>query len=176
MNIGKTLGGRPALFLILAVLGGAIAMTLVFWPMLQRVRDLERQKLLMTEDINLVNGLMKTQNKNNLGPQLVTLNDAAKVMEEIVALGNTQAITFLSMARQDKNKSSYKKIDTLPVDLETQSTYKQLGLFMGALNDLLKGIVLVETFQIVRDGQAPDKVRSKMHIHICLKKEGHGKK
>ena len=176
MNIRKIIEERPVLFLILILLGGAVIVILVFLSMLHRLQEFESQERLMAEDINLVNGLMRTRDQTHFSPQLVALNDAATVMEEISALGNTHSIIFLSMARQDKSKSAYKKIDTLPVDLETQSTYKQLGFFMGALNDLRRGIVLIDSFQITRDAQEPGKVRSKMHMHICLKKAVRGKK
>jgi len=97
------------------------------------------------------------------------LNDASLVMQEISDLGHAHGITFLSMLNQDKSKLSYKKINTLPIDLEIRTTYQPLGLFMGGLNDLHRGIVLIDSFQMMTDTQEPDKVKAKIHIYICLK-------
>jgi hypothetical protein len=46
---------------------------------------------------------------------------------------------------------------------------------MEELKNLQHGIVLVDSFQISRDAQGLDKVKSKMHLLICLKDKDKGK-
>ncbi len=167
---------RLTQILILTLLGGGTVIILVLLPMMHRVQGFEYQERRMAKDAKMINDLMKTQGSDHVSPRLIALQGTPMVMEEIAALGNTHSIIFLLMASQEKSKSSYKKIHTLPIDLETQSTYQQLGLFMGGLNRLRRGIVLVDSFQIIQDMQEPGKVKTKMHMHICLKKEGNGKK
>jgi hypothetical protein len=176
MNISKMINERPFLSLVLICFGSAIIIIGVLLPMGHRIRELSRQEQLMMEDIKLLSGLLKNQEVKNMISPFVTLNEASKAIEEFLVLGKTQSITFLSILRHDKDKSLYKKIPTLPVEMETQSTYQQLGLFMTGLNKISQGLVLVESFQVIRDTEDPNKIKSKIRVHICLRKQEHGKK
>jgi|CXWL01.1.fsa_nt_gi hypothetical protein len=176
MNIEKMINDRLPLILNVTLAGGAMIGVFVLLPMMDRVKGLKDVESFMAQDSGQVSGLLRKRDKNSLNQQLLNLKDASKVVDEITAVGMVHSIVFLSMSSQEKNKSLYKKINTLPVDLETQSTYQQLALFMGALKDLSQGIIFVENFQINRDTEESGKVRSKMRLHILLKVKGNGKK
>ena len=182
MDFRKINSSGMDLIFILALLGGTIAfMVFVLLPMVHRVSDLTSQNRMMTDEIKLVSNFFKTKGSDSIRGQLVSPSEVSPALEEIAVLGNRHTITFLSIVRQDKGKPSGKngkngkKSDaSLPIQLETLSNYKQLGLFLGGLNDLSQSVVLVDNFQIIRDKGEPDKVRSKINMHICLKSEGHG--
>lgn len=176
MSIWKMIDEQISLVLTLTLLAAAAVIMLVLLPMMHHFQELEVKENFLMKDAGLINGLIRAQGNDHSNPKLIAFNNAPIVMGEIADLGNAHSITFLSMVNQDKSESSYKMISTLPIDLETQSTYKQLGLFMGGLDELRQGIILIDSFQIVMDTQEPDKVKAKIHIHICLKKEGNGKK
>lgn len=175
-NILKVINERMSLVLATALLGSALISVFVLWPMARHLQDLDQQGRLMAQDIKRINGLIKTTEDIRLGPQLIAIKDVSLVMDEITALGDTHAINFLSVVSQERTKSLYKKISTQPIDLETRSSYRQLGLFMNGLNDLRRGIVLVESFQVVSNEQSPQAVKAKMRLHICLKEKNNGKK
>jgi hypothetical protein len=149
----------------LTLAGAAIVIMLVLWPMIYRIQAIGDQESLLAKDIRLVNGL----EKDHPDPPLIVMSGASKVMQEIVDLGNKDSVTFLSMVNEDKSKLAYKKINSLPIDLEIQGTYKQLGQFMGGLNDLSRGIVLIDSFQMKMDAKEADKVKAKILLYICLK-------
>jgi len=169
MNILKTIDEHISLILNLTLAGAGAAVILVLLPMMYHLQGLDGQENLLAKDTSLVNGLINAQEKIHPDPPLITFNEASQVMQEIVELGNRDSITFLSMVNQDKSKLAYKKIDALPIDLEIQATFKQLGLFLGGLNDLHKGIILIDSFQMKMDAQETDKVKSKILLYICLK-------
>ncbi len=169
MNMGKMINEQIALIVTVTLLGAAAVILLVLLPMMYRAQGFDSRESILVKDAGLIDDFIKTRDHNRSEASLVALNDAAIVMQEITDLGNAHAITFLSVVNQDKSKLSYKKINTLPIDLEIRTTYKQWGWFLGALNDLTRGIVLIDSFQIMRDTQEPDKLKAKIHMYICLK-------
>lgn len=173
-----------AAVLILLVGVGVVA-ALVILPMMKRADGLRSETRLVTQEISRVRDFMKANDSGLTGNRLISSHEAALALEEITVLGNKHEIAFLSMVRQDKAKVSSKKLktanasrlfNTLPVELETRSTYKELGLFLGGLNDLRESIILIDDLQIAQDKRDPGSVRSKIRINICLKNEDHGKK
>ncbi len=168
-DIWKIFNEQIVLVLNVTLVGAGAVIMLVLLPMVFRYQGLEGQEGLLNKDSSLVNNLIKGKGIGLPDPPMITLNDASRVMQEIVDLGNEGSITFISVINQDKSKISYKKINTLPVDLEVQGTYKQLGRFMGSLNELRRGIILVDSFQMKADKDAADKVRAKILLYICLR-------
>ena len=173
MDLKKINKDQMNVILIFAMLAGAIIVgVLVLLPMTRSAHDLGSRTRLMDEEIALVNNFIKSNDHSLVRGKLITVNEASLALEEITALGNKHEIVFLSMVRQDNVKSTRKKTkvdNALSIELETRSTYQQLGLFLGGLNDLSQSIVLVDNFQITRDKPDLSKVKTKIHIKICLK-------
>lgn len=157
-------------------MGSAIVGIFILWPMMKGLQDLDYQERLMARDIKSINGLINKSENSHLYPQLIDRKNVPLVVNEIMALGNAHSINFLSVISQDKSKSLNKKFNTHTIDLETQSTYEQLGLFCYGLNGLHSGIVVIESFQMIADKQNPDSIKTKIQLQIYLKKEASGKK
>lgn len=176
MNIPKSAQEQFRLmFLASVVLGGGVFAGIVV-PMAHQVEELKQQRILIAGNMDIVKSAMAKAANDPNASRLILLSETTKVISEITALGARQSVTFLSFVQQDRKRSNQGKVSTLPVQLETISTFKQLGIFMDELNDMTSGIVLIDGFQVSSDKNAPEKVRSSIRMHICLKKDVNGKK
>jgi hypothetical protein len=163
---------RVPVLLGAALLGVFAVAVLLLGPMIHRLDAFRYQERLLAEDAKLLSGSIR----HHRDAGLIGLKDVPVLIDEITDLGAAHAITFSFLDYQRKGKTLNKNMDTLAVAIETQSTFRQLAIFMGELNHLRHGMVLVDSFQITRDAQEPAKVTSKMSLQICLKKEARGKK
>lgn len=164
--------GRPIfqfIFLLILFLGGV----LMNISLNHRLELMDLQNKQLRADILLLREVLRSRDQEK-GARLITLNETPKTVEEVLALSQKSGLKVLSIARHDKKKSTYRKMDTLPIELETSSDFQSLGLFMNGLNNLSQGMVLVENFVIARDVQDFNKVKSKIRLHISLKKGRHG--
>jgi len=165
----KMIDQHISLILNLTLAAAAAVIVLVLLPMMYRLQGFDGQEGILAKDSSLVNGLISAQEKVHPQAPMIVFTEASKVVQEIVDLGNQDSITFISMINQDKAKIAYKKISTLPVELEVQGSFRQLGVFMGDLNDLRRGIVLIDSFEIKKESPETDNVKAKVLLYICLK-------
>lgn len=175
-SILKEIDERINMVLKISLVLGVLILAAVIFPMANRVKELKRQEVLVSSNARLLTGLMKKDSTDQVGPMLISPNKVSEVIEELTALGSEHSVTFLSLIQQDKKKSNYKKMSVQPVELETRSSFKQLGSFLGRINGLSQGIILIDSFQVFADENDQDKVRSIIHMYILLKKEGNAKK
>lgn len=176
MNITKLLNGWAHLVLTASIVLGAGFFAFVLVPKHCQVEEFKYQNNQMDGTERVIDSLMTKIIIDKDAPRLVALNETPRVIEEITALGGKHSIIFLSVLQQDKKISKLKKINALPLQLETISTYKGLVFFMDELSRLHSGIILIDDFKISADKQEPDKVRSNILLHISLKKDRDGKK
>jgi len=90
------------------------------------------------------------------------------VMEEVTELGKTLGIDFRSIRPEaiQKDASGY---SFMPVEMKLESSYKELGQFIGSLKGLKKGFVTVEQFDMSRDAKIFPKLSSRLLVKIVLR-------
>ena len=98
---------------------------------------------------------------------LIAEKDIPLAMEELTTQGKLKGINFVSMTpgQIEEPKTAYK---ILPIEMEIESTYKSLGIFLGLLGDLEKSLVTVGSFGIKADGKTSPKRKTKLVVNMYL--------
>ena len=92
----------------------------------------------------------------------------SSLIEELTQLGKELGVDFRSIRPQqiEETPLGYR---LLPVEMKLESSYKELGLFMGSLRKLKSGAITVANFQIDRDEDVFPNLNCRLFIKIALR-------
>lgn len=103
--------------------------------------------------------------------RLVSESDLSTAIDELARRGRALGVNFLSITPKealDSGKPAYKVV---PIDLETRSTYEQLGTFLGTLDELERSIVTVESFTVAPEKDNPQQLETRLELHLFMASE-----
>ena len=98
---------------------------------------------------------------------LIAEEDIPLAIGELTSQGKLKGINFISMTpgQIEEPKTAYR---VLPIEMEIESTYKGLGIFLGLLDDLEKSLVTVGSFDIKADGKISSRRKAKLVVNMYL--------
>ena len=104
---------------------------------------------------------------------LPTQKELSWVMDEVTETGKGLGIDFRSIHPEaiQKDPSGY---SFMPVEMKLESSYKELGQFIGALRTLKKGFVMVERFEIARDEKNSPKLNCQLLMKLIVRPSNNG--
>lgn len=104
---------------------------------------------------------------------LTTEEGVSQAIDELTRHGKLKGINFISINPKEikKEKGSLYKI--LPIQMEIESTYGQLGIFLGSLDELEKGTLTVEGFDINPDKKDSSRFMTDLVVNMYLLDEEH---
>jgi hypothetical protein len=107
------------------------------------------------------------------GPEnLLMRKDVSRAIDTITKTGEAFDIDFVSI--RPKAPQSFEGYKRLPILLELESSYDDLGLFLGVLAKLKIGVAAARGFEIQRDVKILPKILSRVEIDLYLKIEPDG--
>lgn len=158
------------LIIILVILGGAAIFLLVFaWPLWGRIRLINNELGIMEEQLVIARKDVESALKLQFQGRLLSRAEISMAMDEITKTGRTFDINFLSISPREIEDIDGSVCQRMPVAVETESEYKDFGLFLGALADLKESVVTIRNFDIERDEAILPRIQSTMVIDIYLK-------
>jgi len=93
--------------------------------------------------------------------------DVSAAIDELTRLAKSKDINLISTTPlQIKGKEDLYKI--LPIEVEIESVYEDLGVFLGSLDKLEKSLATIDSFGVVPDKEKPLNLRTKLVINIYL--------
>ncbi len=104
----------------------------------------------------------------NINKELITKEDITLAMDELTRQGRLKGINFFSITPREIEKAEYFSCRILPIEMELQSTYENLGIFLGLLDNLEKNLVTVKAFNITLDKKDSPKLKTKLVVNMYL--------
>ncbi|HLD49593.1 MAG TPA: type 4a pilus biogenesis protein PilO [bacterium] len=161
---------KPALWIAGVSAGAGILVCLFLYPPL--VRDLGR----LSEECRRAEAravearpLIKAFKTAALLPGFIREEEISETIRELTSQGKSRDIRFIGITPQAVTKPQDSGYPVVPIEIDAESGYQDLGLFLGALEELKKSLVTVKDFHIVPDRDAPAKLRTKLTLWIYLK-------
>lgn len=99
---------------------------------------------------------------------LITEEDISLAIDELTRQGKLKGINFFSMVPKKIEKSEDFPCKILPIEMELESRYDNLGIFLGLMDDLEKSLVTVKSFNITPDKKDPRRLKTKLVINMYL--------
>ena len=156
-----------------AIIVAAVAIVIIIFvlmaaPLLTKVRALGSEVKALDQEMMSARQAVELQDKFQQTGNLLTRQKVSLAIDEITKVGATQSINFLSISPQKIMRIEGSKYPVLPIQMELQSEYQDLGTFLGALEKLEGSIATVKSFQIERDQQNLSQVRTMIVVEIHL--------
>lgn len=158
------------LIIILVILGAAVLSLAVFaGPLWGRIRLISNELAIIEEQSAIARKDVESALKLQFQGRLLSRAEISMAMDEITKTGRAFDINFLSISPREIEDIEGSVCQRMPVALETESEYKDFGLFLGALADLKESVVTIRNFDMQRDEAILPRVQAKMVIDIYLK-------
>jgi len=101
---------------------------------------------------------------------LVTGQDNSLAIGEMAKKGKASGINFVSITpREIREEGPFYKV--MPIEVETESTYEQLGLFLGLLDELDKSLVTLEACTVTPHTKDGWVLKSSLVLNMYIAKE-----
>jgi len=101
--------------------------------------------------------------------KLISEEDVSWAIDDLTKNGKLAKVNFISITpkqtEEAKQAASYK---ILPIEIEMESAYEDLGIFLGLLDELESCIVTVINFNITPAEKGATKVKTKIVVNMYL--------
>ena len=99
---------------------------------------------------------------------LLLENDISAALEDLTRAGKIHKVRFSSLTPREASADSGSGYRSLPVEIEAESGYQEMGIFLGDLENLPKGLVTVESFDLTPDSRNPALFKSRLSLNLYL--------
>ena len=100
--------------------------------------------------------------------RILITKDASHAIREVTDHGRLNGINFISISPKKVRKEKGSRYKILPIEMEIKSTYEQMGIFLGLLDELEKTLVTVKSFNIIPGKKGPSKLTADLVIYVYL--------
>ncbi|MBL7068366.1 MAG: type 4a pilus biogenesis protein PilO [Candidatus Omnitrophica bacterium] len=101
--------------------------------------------------------------------------DISLAIDELTRFGRLKNVNYISMTPKEGRKKKHLHYQILPIEIETESTYEDLGEFLGSLDELEHSLITVDSFRItphkakeISDEGDLSNIKSKLVINMYL--------
>lgn len=171
MKIGK-IELTQAQFIIAVIAGiavGAIVIYVLFYtPLIRELRMKYIECKAIEADALDARNIIESAGKVYGERVLTSEEDVSQAMDELTKHGRVKGINFISINPEEIKKEKGTQYKIVPVKMEIESDYEKLGIFLGSLDDLKKGLVKVKKFDITSDKEDPSKLLTDLVVDVYL--------
>lgn len=157
---------------LIKIISGAAAIVIIgtylflYRPIISRLKIQHLKCRTIESEANqareAIAGLKKKDKKT-----LLNEADVSAAIDELTILAKSKDINLISITpRQIKEKKASCKI--LPIAMEIESAYEDLGVFLGSLDSLQKCVVTLESFNITPERTGALNLNTKLTIDMYL--------
>jgi len=161
--------------MILVVPAAVIAVVIgvyfvLFAPLMQELRAKYLECRSRENDVLGTRNIIDSAGKIYSDRVLMTEKDVPYAIDELTRHGMLKGINFISMIPQKVVTKTVQGVryKVLPVEIELESTYEQLGIVLGSLDDLEKALVKIQSFDVRPDEADPSKFITDLLVYIYL--------
>jgi hypothetical protein len=156
------------------ILGVALMSVFAFiLPLWYKAARLTEEVRILDGELGAIRRLVDENGKMNGEQRPIAKGQASLAINEIMETALALGLDLLSTSPKNVIKDKNSQYPVLPLRLELKSSYKNLGLFLGRLQELQKSIVVVDEFHIKRDAVILPDIYADVTVHLVLK-EGEG--
>ena len=158
----------PVAGLLLVSAGSVYA---IFYAPLTRELQKESVRLAAAEkEVSSAHAAIASYNTPNaagLGRRLLTEQEAPEAIDELSKAARIQKVRLVSLSpgQPVESGADYR---TQALELEADSTFQDLGIFLGGLEKLPKGIITVKGWDATPDPKAAAKLKSRLTLELYL--------
>jgi len=172
-----------------AIFGALILFTVLFLLLLAPVRrsvavkkdEWKRLEVQLAENRARLQSFSKTDKSaieaelEDLRGRLPLKSSTADILNELTKRGKELSVEFISIAPQEgkaisppQGTSGALKYKILPIEINMRAGYRNLGEYLGVVENLGSGFATVGEFRIGKDPQAPPKLNIRLVVYTYI--------
>ena len=158
----------------IAIISAAVTIVLIglylilYRPFISQIKALASESKSIEHEVSQARGSLATLKAQDINKGIIGEADTAPAIEEITKQGKLNGITFISITPAEVKKSQHPQCRILPINMEVEGSYKELGIFLGTLDNLKKGLVTLKKFSIGSDEKNPQKLISNIIADLYI--------
>ena len=155
------------------IIAGVVLAIIVYYSLMaslfSKVRRVGGEVKALEREMAAARQAIGSQEKFQQTGDLLTRRKISLAIDEITKVGATLNIDFLSISPQKIMKPKGSKYPALPIRMNLQCGYKDLGLFLGALEELKQSIITVKSFQVEVNQQILPQIKTDLIVEVYLR-------
>ena len=162
---------------VTAVTAGAAAglfFIVLIMPLWSKAGRLLGEVKALESEMTVAREALDKSKKIKRGADFVSRNDVSRAIDEMARVGAELNINFLATNPQMIERPEGATHAILPIRMEIQSEYKDLGAFLGALEHLEKSLVTVRELSIRGEPAVLPRLTTEIIVEIHLKESERG--
>lgn len=153
-----------------AGVSAAVIFGLAFiYPLLGKIQAVRSEWEAVDQKLENARRMIRLGEKIPAQGRLLKREEISLAIDEITKKGKAVNINFISMIPQKIGPAQAPGYQQLPIRMELESEYKNLGMFIHALGDMEEAVAIVHQFKLSRDEETPSLVKADMTINLLLK-------
>lgn len=112
--------------------------------------------------------LKRSGGTQSVGTKLLDESDISSAIDELTSMGKLHKVRYRSLTPREAPADTGSGYRALPVEIEAESGYRELGIFLADLETVPKGLFTVESFDLASDPRNPSLFRSRITLDLYL--------
>lgn len=161
---------KERLIVIVSVAIAIIAIGLylfLYGPLVGKLRVASAEYKTIEADLLLARDSIAALKTAETEKGLIAEEDTHFAIDELTRQGKLKGANFISITPMEIERSDY-QYRVLPIKMELESTYEQLAVLLGSLDDMEKSLITVRDFNITTDSENPEKLITKLMVDMYL--------
>ncbi|MBU4590248.1 MAG: type 4a pilus biogenesis protein PilO [Candidatus Omnitrophica bacterium] len=156
------------------VIAGAIAVVLVgvyaflYRPAINKCRQAGRECRAVDAEVLQAREAISLLGQVVTKRALISERDISTAIDELTKEGRSNGVNFTSIRPSKIKDSGDPGYKILPIDMELESSYKELAVFLGSLEALEKSLVTVEDISVESDREISAKLDTRLTVNMYL--------
>ncbi|NQU95201.1 MAG: type 4a pilus biogenesis protein PilO [Candidatus Omnitrophica bacterium] len=160
---------KKIIAIITAVLVLAITIYVIFFaPLFVKLKIKFSEYMAIEHEVRQYRSIIESAGKVYSERTLQSEEDVSRSIDELAKHGKVKDVKFISINPEKVVRKEDTQYKVLPVEMELESTYAGLGVFLGSLDDLEKTLVKVKSFNISHDKNDPTKFITDLEVEVYL--------
>lgn len=144
----------------------------LYSPLLESLKEAYLEVRYLEGAVLLARDRVALTEAKNFKNTLINEKEVPLLIEELTKAGKSGSIDFISVSPRQIEKSKDGSFRILPIELEIESSYKDLGSFLSLYgNEQSEYLVKLKNFEIMPHKESPEKLKTKLTLDVYLKAE-----
>ncbi|MCQ9206417.1 MAG: type 4a pilus biogenesis protein PilO [Omnitrophica bacterium] len=178
MRIGKIELTQERLIIAIVTVGALIALAvylIFFAPLMMKLKTEYLKCKAAENEVIECRNIIAVSGRVYGKRVLMTEKGLSRAMNELTRHGKTKGIDFISINPGKINKEKGSRYKILPIEMEIESAYEEIGTFLGSLDDLEKCLIKVKSFKMSLSAKDPRKITTHLIVDLYLSGRGYEK-
>ena len=138
----------------------------LYQPLISKLKKQHLECRTIESEVNQAREAIATLKKKDK-KTILNEADVSVAIDELTKQAKSKGLNLISITpKQVMEKEAHYKI--LPIEMEIESTYEDLGVFLGSLDKLEKSLATIDSFSVISDKERSLKLKTKLVINMYL--------